>query len=476
LRDAVARSVPDAERRAASAAAARHFRVPSSAPEERRLPLLARHAAESGATAEAASLYLALARRAQERHAYIDAEATYSRALELIAPGDARGQLQAFTGRATMRYRIGRSEDALADFAKARELAASLGDTQAQAELLLDEATALDWANDARASARRVEQAREILDSMRDVPAPTRARYLVASGRSLYRVGKHAEASQALERAAAAAEGLGAEGYEVLVVSLVLLETILAELGRIEDAAGAAERAIALAEDRGDLLHLGSALNNRRMLQIAQGNLDGAIADQLRFVRIGRELGMTLAEYYSEWNLGEMLCQAGDAGGAEPHVRRAIEIERAHPEVGTRPIAVLLQARLHAWLGDASSARAALEQVRSLEQAAAERGRSSGLLTASEQVLADTVEASTRAAEPAELELLVERSARDSVEQEPLEVLDLCARAALRAGRRAEALTLWDRAEALAARLPNLFAKRFAAGRALAATPLSGAS
>ena len=464
LREAVARSVPEAGSKAVHAAAARFLRVPGAAPDERRLPLLAHHAAESGEAAEAASLYLALARRAQERHAYMDAEATYSRALFLVPKQDLRGRLQAWSGRATMRYRIGRCEDALADFARAREQASALGDAHAQVELLLDEATALDWANDPRGSAARVEQARVLLEPLSGVTASTRARYLVAAGRSLYRAGKPAEAIATLEQAAAAAEALGAEGHEPLVVALILLETALAEVGRVDEAARAAERAIALSEERGDLLHLGSALNNRRMLQIAQGRLDAAVADQLRFVRIGRELGLTLAEYYSVFNLGEMFCQAGDAASAEPHVRRAVEIEEAHPEVGTRPIALLLQARLQAWRGDRDAARATLGQVRKKLAEADRKGSRAGMLVSSEGVLADAVDLGTRTATAAEIESLLSRSARDSVEQEPLEVFDLCARSALRAGRNAEAIEYWTRAQAVAAKLPNLFAQRIAEG------------
>lgn len=474
LRDAVARSVSAAGRKAVHAAAARWLRVPGGIPEERRLPLLAHHAAESGEAAEAASLYLALARRAQERHAYLDAEATYSRALLLVPAEDARGRLQAWAGRATMRYRIGRCEDALADFACAGSLARALGDPLAGAELLLDEATALDWSNDARGSADRVETARALLDGLREVPAATRARFLAASGRSLYRAGRLPEAAIALEQAVAAAELLGAEGHEPLVVSLILLETVLPEIGRIADASLAAERAISLCQERSDLLHLGSALNNRRMLQIAQGRLDAAVADQLRFVRIGRELGLTLAEYYSEINLGEMFCQAGDAASALPHVQRALEIEKAHPEVGTRPLAVLLEARLHAWRGDAEAARAGLANLRAQLSLSLERGARAGGLFPAEQVLADAVDLATRRATTAEIVALLERSACDSVEQEPLEVLDLCARSSLRSGRAADAIELWQRATSLAARLPNLFAARIAEGIATAGGPAIG--
>src|SRR5260370_32988451 len=60
----------------------------------------------------------------------------------------------------------------------------------------------------------------------------------------------------------------------------------------------------------------------------------------------------------------------------------------------------------------------------------------------------------------AEWEAVLARSAQCSVEQEPIEVLDLCARAAQRAGRADDAARAWARARELDLRIPNVFDPR----------------
>src|SRR5207237_6905804 len=73
VRDAVARSVHASRREQMHRAAARFYRTTRALPDIRRLPLLARHAAEAGLRGEAAALYLQLAEEARERHSYLDA-------------------------------------------------------------------------------------------------------------------------------------------------------------------------------------------------------------------------------------------------------------------------------------------------------------------------------------------------------------------------------------------------------------------
>ena len=63
-----------AQRERIHAAAARFYRGTRALPDSRRLPLLARHAAEAGLREEAATLYLRLAQEARDRHAYLEAE------------------------------------------------------------------------------------------------------------------------------------------------------------------------------------------------------------------------------------------------------------------------------------------------------------------------------------------------------------------------------------------------------------------
>ena len=460
-REAVVRSTPAPLRRAVHEAAAQFFRTAEG---DRGLLLLALHTGESGQAAEAGKLYLRLARLAETRQAWLEAEATHSRALALL-PEDARAdRLLARRGRAAMRYRLGRYDDSLGDFAEARLLARALGDVRAEAELLLEEATALDWLNDYASAAARLGEAEALLGGG-ELSAVTRAQLLVARGRALFRAGRLQEAAAALEQAAAAADALGEAAYEPLVISLILLETVLPGLGRAAEAEAAGERAAALSRARGDQLHLASALNNRRNLLVARKDLTQALEDQHAFIRIGRELGLVMMEYAGEYNLGELHCSAGDAAPATQHAQRAMELERAHPEVGARPLGALLLARVLVFDGQLDRAGAVLRELRAETTRAADQGRPGGALSAPEEVLAEAVELSLRGAPEADWTPLLARSAECSVEQEPLEVLDLCARSARRSGRLEEAARIFNRAGALAATLPNVFESRLAQQR-----------
>jgi len=467
VRDAIARSVPAAMRDRVHRAAAMFYRTTRTMPDVRRLPLLARHCAEAVLREEAAALYLQLADEARERHAYLDAELSYSRALELLPADDLRRRLTARRGRGSMRYRIARYEDSLADLLEARTLAQRLGDRALEADILLDASTALDWTTDFSRSRELVDEAEALAgNAAHDL---LRARLLLGKGRALTRAGRRAEACAALEQAARLATPLGSEAYETLMIALVLLEAVLPELGRIDDAERASAQAIALARERGDRLHLGAALNNRRNVLIARKDVQGAKQDQDAFMQIGRELGILVNEYFGEWNLCEILYQSGELDAAFEHARRAAEIERRHPEVVTQaPIAVLHMARIEAYRGDEAQARTFLRTIEAWLQQAKEEGRASASLTRSEQVLFDMVDLATRDATAEAWEELLERSARDSVEQEPIEVADLYGTWALRRNRMQEARRAFEEAARRAARIPNIMDARVQRG--LAAT------
>ena len=123
VREAIARSVPSAQRERVHRAAASFYRSTRVLPDARRLPLLARHAAAAGLKDEAAALYLDLAEDAGRRHAYLDTEQNYSTALSVLPVHDAVRRLATLHGRGGARYRLARYEDAFADFAEARRLA-----------------------------------------------------------------------------------------------------------------------------------------------------------------------------------------------------------------------------------------------------------------------------------------------------------------------------------------------------------------
>ena len=458
LREAVARSVAPPQARAIHQAAFRYYRGAFALPEAFRQPRLARHAEACGLEAEAAAIHLRLAQELRARQAYLEAEIHYSRALALLPRADGRSRLAALHGRGLMRYRVGRYQDSIADLAAARDLAAEMGDAAAQVDCLLDEAIALDWMNDYSGSAERVEVARLLAGSE---PTPLiQARLRLAEGRALFRSGRWPEACAALEDAALRAKPLGDDGYETLVIALILLAVVLPNLGRTEEAEAVVAQGLELCQQRGDQLHLGGFLNNRRNLWVARRDLARALEDQGEFMRIGRELGMVSMEYFGEYNLGELHYQAGELEAAAPHAARAVEIERRHPEVSPGPVGLLLAARVAAAGGDAEGARARLAEVdEALARARAER-RPGGELPPSQEVLRAMVDLATRSASDAEWQALLARSRQASVEQEPIEVQAMRGLAALRAGQREPGERALRAALRLAASLPNVMEAR----------------
>jgi len=191
----------------------------------------------------------------------------------------------------------------------------------------------------------------------------------------------------------------------------------------------------------------------------------GAVDDLTTMMRLGREIGMLLGEYFGETNLSEILYQSDDLPRAAEHAQRAIEIEERHPEVASRgPVGVLRLARIEAYRGDVEETRRLLQRIdEALDRARAE-GRASGTMSPSERVLRDMVDLATREADTAEWEALLERSAKESVEQDPIEVADLYGTWALRRGRLEEARRAFEEAAARAARIPNVMDVRVRRG------------
>jgi tetratricopeptide (TPR) repeat protein len=469
VREAIARSVAVTQQERVHRAAARFYSSTRLLPEVRRLPLLARHAAAAGLKEEAAALYLRLAKEAGGRHAYLDTEQNYSAALALLPGPDAVRRLATLHGRGGARYRLARYEDAFSDFAEARRLAQQLNDRKLEADILLDASTALDWTTDFARSRELVEEAEMLAGGA--APRTLRARIVLGKGRALVRAGRRVEAATALEEAAALAGTLGDAAYETLIISLVLLEGLLPELGRIEDAERVSARALELARERGDRLHLGIALNNRRNILVARKDVLGACKDLEAFMQIGRELGIVRTEYIAEYNLGEILYQTGDLERSLAHARRVIEIESRHAEIASGgPIAVLLLARIEAYGGRDAQARQLLADIQRSLQRANEEGRASGAFTASEQVLFEMADLASRDANSEQWQELLERSMRDSVEQEPIEVADLYGTWALRRGRIEEARWAFEEAARRAARIPNVMDERIRRGLDATAT------
>jgi serine/threonine protein kinase/tetratricopeptide (TPR) repeat protein len=450
VREAIARSVPEGLRRAVHLAAVEHYRAAARPGDFGSLAQLAHHAEHAGEHALAEGAYLALAEASRARHDYLDAERFFTRALDQW-PDPARRGPSALRGRGLMRYRIGRYPDALADLALAREAARSAGDVLAEAEILLDKATALDWLGDYTASRERVEGAQALPLGER-VPPSLEARLLLGMGRSLHRFCREEEAAVLLERALSVAEGLGEEAYETRVIALLLLSFIHQGLARLDEAADALDRVVALCEAHGDRLHLAGAYNNRALLLALRGDKPRMVADFERVLALGRELGQDSIEVMGHYNLGEYLYLWDDLAGAEPHVARALALEERRTGGEPRAVIELLGARLDLYRGDLAAARARAERI---------RARAGGTLPVpAEDVLCATIELATSEGDERQWQELEARSAEFSIGQERIEVIEARAMAAAREGRAEEARGHLERAIEVAKAIPNVMGGR----------------
>ncbi|AUX43334.1 serine/threonine protein kinase [Sorangium cellulosum] len=458
VREAVAHDVAASERRWIHLAAYEHHREATHEGREQRRFKIAHHAAEAGLADVAEEAYLAMAERARARHAYVEAELHYSRALAQPAPERGARRRTAYRGRGLMRYRLGRYHDALGDLDRAREMAVEEGDVIEQIEILLDEATALDWMDDYGQSKQRVEEARALARG--ELPPALAARLSMGVARSLHRESREEEAAQQFERAVAQAEGLGDEGYETLVVSLLLLGFIYQGLGKLDEAGAALDRVIRMCEARGDLVHLGPAINSRALLRACLGDTEGMILDLCRLLAISRELGLGMLELVGEFNLGEYLYLMGNLEAAMPHVERAVSLERHQRGEEARPVVQLLLARLLLYWGEEERAREIIEAIRAQQARASAAGREGMEMAPSEEVQWSMIDLATRDASDAAWDELEERSARHSVGQEQIEVIEARARALTRRGRREEAQAALARAIEVAGRIPNVMRER----------------
>jgi hypothetical protein len=378
VREAVYKWVPEPLRLAIHEAALRFYRAEGcDLPESERLPLFAFHAARSGHRDEALSAFLTLAERARARHAYLDAELMYTQALEQVSGEGQAVRMSAHRGRGLMRYRLGRYEDSCKDFGTARETARQLKDSSTEIEVLLDEATALDWADEYRRSNELVEKAKALAENA--TTPLIEARLLMGLGRASFRFSRDAEAAQLLDQAAERAEALGDAGYETFVISLLLNGYVLATLGRLAESERAFDRVIPLCAERGDKLHLGAAVGNRFMLWTCRNDKARLIADLEHLLGISREMGNGRMEQQAHFYLGVFQRWLHNFEEAEKHARRAVEIDERRFGEAARPESRLLLARVLAARGDSAAARAILGEIRraSSGRARATIGRSS---------------------------------------------------------------------------------------------------
>ena len=468
LRDTIYRLVPEAQQKRMHRAAFEVYQtLPMAA--EQRLPRLALHAAHSGAREVAASAYLELAERSQQAHAYLDAEAAFGRALDNLSSADVARTCDAAAGRGLMRFRLGRHEDAVRDLQRAMESAERLGDHARALELMLDQATVLDWMREFARSAQLVRQASEQSETV-PISELLHVKLVVGQARSQHRA-RDTEAcvrlgAEAVERSAK----LGDAGYEARVVALLMIAPDCVNLGRLEEADAYFEAAIREASAHSDLHHLAAAHVNRSTLSVESRNVARIFSDLTRAMQLARETGEPLIEFCSLNNDAEVAYAMSDFARATQHAERSLVLAIQLWGEQSRELYAceLLLARIALHRNAFAQARALLENVKArslrvlaMELAAGEPSQEP--LQPAEQAMYDMVELGSRDASAEEWQRFEERYS--GLELQALEQMDLLeghALAALRAGRRDESRTFFERALRVSEQKPNLLTERVA--------------
>jgi tetratricopeptide (TPR) repeat protein len=459
LRDTLYQLVPEAQRKQLHRAALDMYRAANTA-DELRLPRLALHAARTGEKETAATAYLELARRSVAAHAYVAAEAAFGRALENLSDADPERTIEAARGRGHMRFRLGRSEDALKDLRLARQHAHAAQKLELEVDLMLDEYDILDWNRDYDQS-YAVMQAVEQLDA--SLPPALAAKLEMCRGRVHHRRGDAAASVERGLQAARMAEALGDEAFETRIAALNTTACDCANLNRLDEAERCFQEAITLAEEHGDLQHVAAARINRVLLWFARKDVPNMFEDLERTIAIARELGRQQLEYYALGSSGEIAYVMEDLERATADTLRAAEIVRQIWGQWSRELSAreLLLARIALYRQDFANARSIAGRIRERMAQARANNIADAELIVTDMILLEMVELSARDASSEDWDELMTRTA--NIERQPLEELECVecrALAAFRAGRIEESRHQFDRALQLAVAKPNLLSDR----------------
>jgi len=434
LREAVEAAIPAALRQRLHAAALETLASSGASDRVR----VARHAAACGDSPRAFGAYFELAEEARRQHRYPEAVQHYSAALSHLGGNENTRRSALLAGRGKARYRVQRFPEALQDLRVARQLAEQEGDARLIVDLLLEEATVLDWLEEWSESAARTEEASEGVQRLGDRRLEVRAE--LARGRMYFRSEDWTRAVDALS--AMLEHATGAEDYEPLVIGLVLLGAALSFLDRLNESEERFAQVVSLCKSIGDDLHLGAACCARMHLWLKRGDIERAFTDLRDACACARQLGNAQLERFASFNLAQCLHWSGKDDQALPLALRARELGLRFFGDHPSPLDALLLARILIAQRKLAVARQHLEWIASHcpSESFPTHARALYRLT---QLLSDPEEgsgdASTTAGAANAWEELVNQARSDCVLDDFMEVLWNAASAATRFGRRAEA-------------------------------------
>lgn len=321
---------------------------------------IARHAGFCGEEAMAADANLELGDRAARAHRFVEADLYYTAALAFLEPDDHERQAHALGGRGPARYRMQRIQDSIGDLRSAQAHARAMDDGERLAHLMLEEATALDWAWRFSESAERVREARAVV--VQPISRSLEARFLMSEGRSLYRSANNEQAIVCLERAVEL--GREVDDVETCIISLLLMGVLLAYSNRFEAAEARFDEVVELCTRTGDRLHLCAAHGNRSVLWMETHAFAQLESDLRHTIQIAREIGQPALERVGAHNLAEYLFRCGESREALALARRGYDLRRFLSEQTAADS--LLLARILTIMEETDEARAMLEEARSL--------------------------------------------------------------------------------------------------------------
>ena len=344
LRDAIHEGLDPGHRARIHRHALSYWRARADAEGDAREALepLAKHAVACGERAAAADAYLRLGDIASARHRHVEADQRYTAALAAAEDDDdalpRASRARALAARGRSRYRNYLAREARADFAAALAIATALGDRRLAAHLLLEDATALDWMYDFDESARRVEEARPLVQGQ---AAPAlEAWLLIADGRTAWRKGRQEASIRLLDEGIQRA--VAAHDHDAEVVGLLILSFELACSGSLDEAEARFDEVIARATAAHDLLHLCTAYTNRIALWIGRWSVPGAVRDLRRAIDLAREIGNPWLEKLASYNVALLLHWSDRQPEALVLARRARWLEERSAERPLHYTALLL--------------------------------------------------------------------------------------------------------------------------------------
>lgn len=307
MREAVEDLIPLALRQLLHGAVLAYLAIERFDDEDVASARIARHAEMCGQNRLAASQYMQLAGAAEARFRYVEALHCYSSVLANLGPEDSMEREEALTGRGRVHYCVGRHDDALADLEAAMAVATKRDDKRALAEMLLEQATILDWKFQYAESALAGRAASDLSQNIDD--PRLRLHCDLARARSTFREERLGEAIDMLSRVETNAAELN--DYTTRVIALAVLGGALVGVDRLEEAEDCLNTMARLSEMVGDRFHLAVAHANRMHVWAARHDYNRAIEDARLAMQVAKEIGAFPIIWVAQHTLAQLLMWLG---------------------------------------------------------------------------------------------------------------------------------------------------------------------